>query len=414
VVAVNDGVITEIGNSKKLGRFIVLRDAYGNRFTYAKLGRVQEAYPVPKQRKASRAPTVEPETDSRRPARGPVNTEDARERVFAFPERSTEGAGAPLDGSLDPVERYLERAGYESFKATFGVVEFDADKTELRPLQEGSKVIAGTVLGRVGDAGGLAPHVHFSIRPAGRGAPTIDPKPILDGWKLLEATHIYRAMGKDPFDRGDANSGQVLLLSKEQAIREVLADPRVEVYECGRTDIRTGQIDVRVMRLLLYLARSGFRPTVTSLRCGHSVYTSSGNVSQHSTGGAVDIAQINGLPILGNQGPGSITEAVIRQILELQGAMVPDQVISLMEMGGPTFAMSDHADHVHVGYAPGPAGAADPGAQLTRVLKPDQWRRLIARLGEIDNPAVSSSPSRYAEPTKRTHDRRASAAHAGE
>ena len=38
VVAVNDGVITEIGKSKELGRFIVLRDAYGNRFTYAKLG----------------------------------------------------------------------------------------------------------------------------------------------------------------------------------------------------------------------------------------------------------------------------------------------------------------------------------------------------------------------------------------
>ena len=38
--------------------------------------------------------------------------------------------------------------------------------------------------------------------------------------------------------------------------------------------------------------------------------------------------------------------------------MVPDQVISLMEMGGPTFVMGDHADHVHVGYAPGPGTTA--------------------------------------------------------
>ena len=33
VVAVNDGVIVKMGNSKKLGRYVVLRDAYGNRYT---------------------------------------------------------------------------------------------------------------------------------------------------------------------------------------------------------------------------------------------------------------------------------------------------------------------------------------------------------------------------------------------
>src|SRR5690606_33303515 len=33
VVAVNDGVIKKIGKSKRLGKYIVLEDAYGNRFT---------------------------------------------------------------------------------------------------------------------------------------------------------------------------------------------------------------------------------------------------------------------------------------------------------------------------------------------------------------------------------------------
>ena len=51
VVAVNDGVIKRIGKSERLGRYVVLEDAYGNRFTYAELGEVAEAYPVPKQRK---------------------------------------------------------------------------------------------------------------------------------------------------------------------------------------------------------------------------------------------------------------------------------------------------------------------------------------------------------------------------
>ena len=70
---------------------------------------------------------------------------------------------------------------------------------DLQPLEEGSEVVAGTVLGRVGEDDELAPHINFAIRPTGRGAPRIDPKPILDGWKLLESTAIYRAIGQNPF-----------------------------------------------------------------------------------------------------------------------------------------------------------------------------------------------------------------------
>ena len=84
----------------------------------------------------------------------------------------------------------------------------------------------------------------------------------------------------------------------------MLADPRLEIYACGREDIRTGQIDRRTLALLEYLAERGFRLTITSLKCGHSFLTSSGNVSNHSSGNAVDIALINGIPVLGNQGPG--------------------------------------------------------------------------------------------------------------
>src|SRR5512134_666468 len=110
------------------------------------------------------------------------------------------------------------RPGYELFKGpSGGVLEFDPKTMELRPLKVGSKVTGGTVLGVIGDtartgAGG-APHLNFAIRPAGRGAPRIDPKPILDGWKLLETTAIYRAAGKDPFGTG-ASVGGVLLMSK--------------------------------------------------------------------------------------------------------------------------------------------------------------------------------------------------------
>ena len=433
VVAVNDGTIKRIGHNSKLGNYVVLQDTYGNRFTYAQLGRVSKAYPVPKRRQLSasdfklvtpkrdKAPT-QPATRGKAPAasaakasKGPRNTEDLRQRLYALPQRPNNVDRADITGQLDQL---LSRKfpGYETVKSYFGgMLHFNRDSMELRRLRKGSDVVAGTVLGRIGKTRSeLAPHVNFAIRPAGRGAPKIDPKPILDGWKLLEATAIYRAAGKDPFAFSSTSVSQILLMSKAQLQRRVLADPRLSIYACGRNDIRTGQIDQRVLAALEYLADNGFRPTVTSLKCGHSVYTSGGNVSEHSTGDAMDIAAINDIPILGNQGRGSITEAVVQSLLRLQGNMEPHQLITLMDLGGPSFSMGDHADHIHVGYYP--RGQA-PGAKkrFVQLLKPDQWERLIGRIAEIDNPKVPTSPSRYSIPAgKRKDPKRASAAHRGD
>ena len=56
--------------------------------------------------------------------------------------------------------------------------------------------------------------------------------------------------------------------------------------------------------MLEYLVSKGFKLTITSLKCGHSFLTTSGYVSEHTTGDAVDIAVIDGVPVTGHQGPG--------------------------------------------------------------------------------------------------------------
>jgi hypothetical protein len=300
----------------------------------------------------------------------PVESENLRPRLRAFPGRA-DGVKSKFD---------LEAALAASHEGSIGV---------------GSKVIAGTVLGRVAAAEeGVDSHINFSIRPAGKGAPRIDPKPILDGWKLLEATAIYRAKGKTPF--GNLSGAGVLLLSKEALQKRVLEAKDLEIYSCGREDIAAGRIDRRILAMLEYLRVKGFTLTITSLTCGHGLLTTSGNVSEHTTGDAVDIAVINGVPVTGNQGPGTPTGDLIREVLQLQGTMHPHQVISLEDLPGPaSFAMADHYDHVHVGYHP-LEGAA--GAQFSALLKPNQWQRLIGRLGQIENPSVPVRPSKYAEP----------------
>ena len=117
------------------------------------------------------------------------------------------------------------------------------------------------------DADSTAPHLLFEIRPAGKGAPRIDPKPILDGWKLLESTAIYRAAGKNPFFGPDAKNpsiGQILLMSKEALQHRVLDDSRIEIYDCGRTRHPGGHIDRRVLATLEFLAAS--RPEADRVR----------------------------------------------------------------------------------------------------------------------------------------------------
>ena len=319
-----------------------------------------------------------------------------KERLFADPTRPNNKEVAEDRGQL------LDKAGFEVFRVYFSkVLRLSPSQVRLKPLKKGARVVGGTVLGRVGKlvsgpGADLAPHLNFSIRPAGRGAPRIDPKPVLDGWKLLEATAIYRAAGKNPFvSQSTVSAGQVLLMSKETLAARVLADKEVDIYPCGRNDIQSGQIDRRVLATIAFLSASGLHPAVTSLKCGHSFLTKSGNVSDHSSGNAIDISAVNGTPIIGNQGNGSITETTIQKLLTLQGSMQPHQIISLMDMGGPTVVMPDHADHIHVGFQPLFGPNERLGRLARRVLSNNQWDRFVNRLTEIPNPVVRTTPSKY-------------------
>ena len=421
-VAVQDGVIKKVGNNRRLGRHVVLQDSYGNRYTYAQLDSVAKYHPVPRdQADARRQARVLRANDPRPDAAASAGSQAAAgtDSVGGQPQTVTPAASLPVKqrlfanpghplardhGGLDQaLEHAARRDGrFETFDNYFSrPVPLDPEKFRLGRLRKGSRVIGGTILGRIGaTVPDRASHLYFAIRPAGRGAPLIDPKPILDGWKLLEATAIYRAEGRNVLS-GGASIGQILMMPKPLLERRVLKDERIVLYDCGRDDVRSGQVDRRVLATLAYLAESGFRPTVTSLKCGHSYLTASGNVSHHSSGNAVDIAAVNGVSILGHQEPGGITEQTVRALMRLQGTMQPDQIISLLEMGGNTYAMADHADHIHVGFSPRFGANRKLGRQALMVLKPGQWTDLLDRLSEIENPSVPTRPSDAALPTRR-------------
>ncbi|WP_051472225.1 lytic murein transglycosylase [Patulibacter minatonensis] len=303
--------------------------------------------------------------------------------------------GSAKDDHVDDVDRWMVRAGSLRRK-----------DVRLRPLVRGSRVLAGSILGKTSSTS-----LRLAIRPAGDGTPRIDPKPIIAGWRLLDDASVFGHDDRSELvaDRGDRpDVGRLLLMSKAQLQARVLADPRLTIYDGGREDVRTGAIDRRVLAMLEYLTANGLHLTVSCLKTGHSLMTASGNVSAHSYGSAVDISAVNGIPIMGHQGAGSITASTVRKLLQLQGTMKPNQIITLMTFPGAdnTLAMADHDDHIHVGY-PREAtdGDAKLGKQVNAVLKPGQWSLLTNRLAQIDNPSVRRTVSDAATSAKDQQER---------
>ena len=141
-----------------------------------------------------------------------------------------------------------------------------------------------------------------------------------------------------------------LQAAKPALQRRVLADSRLDIYPGGRSDIASGQIDVRVLVVLRYLAEANGQVSVSSLHSGHGVFSRPGVVSAHTYGLAVDVSALGHTSIVGHQEAGSVTERAVRDLLLLPAELQPRQVISLIAMGGPSFALADHDDHIHIGF----------------------------------------------------------------
>jgi hypothetical protein len=138
--------------------------------------------------------------------------------------------------------------------------------------------------------------------------------------------------------------------AKQSIATRLLADPMVSIYSGGRNDIIANKVDVRVLAMIAYLRESFGQVTVSSLISGHRLYARPGVISAHIPGHALDIAGLGNKSIQGHQEPGGLTERAVREILLLPAELMPRQVISLLGLGGPSFPLADHYNHIHIGY----------------------------------------------------------------
>jgi membrane-bound lytic murein transglycosylase B len=423
VVAVQNGRVVHLGHSHALGRYLVLRDVYGDIFTYAGLGSIAPRYrrPTPHADPAQHTPgsaagasTGASHSGAAEPTGDPAPTlpasaghqtpttlaVKAHTAATTPPVEPEEAESAPA--GLGKVRLYAHPANPLARAAAARAAKSHAHEGRWLALRSGSLVSQGTVLGHLStspsaDAGKL----RFAVRPAGDNA-TIDPRPLLANWKLLSrALHPRDSRGRAQLL--GATAQEVFAMSKSELQRSVLSDPGIQLDACGRRDVQEGAIDRRVLGVLEFLSRSGLQPTVGALRCARGKTTAAGPVFEHFAGGTVEITAVNGIPIAGHQGPGTVTDETIRALLAMHRQWVPSRIYSLMEYPEAPRTLAHAADWNRIRIAFGPVTAKSARAKDPRKgpaplilggdLSATQWNRLISRIAAIPQPTVASTPS---------------------
>ena len=437
VVAVQNGRVIALGHSSKLGNYIALEDVYGDVFTYAGLGSVATRYRISATNTGALAATAI--TAASQTAAGPTPSEPAS--AGSQPPQTlkakTSAATKPNAASA-PVSEEESAAGSSTGKVLmFAHPSNNPDARAVAArlgghstrypkgwaaLRVGAVVSQGVTLGSASaPAGSHNGLLRFAIRPAGDSNP-VDPRPVLANWDQLQhALHPQGAKGNSGLV--GATASDVFLLSQSELERAVLADPGIELPTCARHEVAGGHVDGRVLSLLLFLSRSGLKPTVSAVRCASPTAAAAASArSALEKGEGVDVSKINGVAIAEHQGAGTITDLTIRSLLTLQGRFAPHSIISLMRYpGAPTTqARPDHADYIGIGFLPvhptlpgqgasaAAAHSAGPGATApspfavslglgaagnTSGLSSAQWNQLLSRIGSLPQPKVSTKPS---------------------
>jgi len=251
--------------------------------------------------------------------------------------------------------------------------------------------------------------LRFAIRPAGAQS-AIDPRAILENWRQLGIA-LHPQGAKDGPILAGATASDAFLLSHAELESAVLADPDIKLGRCDREQVAAGKVGSRALALLVFLSRSGLKPTVGELRCGSTKRTAKGVVTTFPPPGTIYLTAINGVPVAGHQGAGTITDITIRTLLTLRHKFAPKRIVSLMRYPGAlsTVAASDYSAYIKIELAKpasaktsknvGAKTANAANASATRALVANpilntlEWQRLMTQLSTLQTPKLSTKPS---------------------
>ncbi len=154
------------------------------------------------------------------------------------------------------------------------------------------------------------------------------------------------SLGGEPPDGGSTEDPGI-----SDAAEDVLQSERIKLPDTARWDILTGEIDDRILQMMLALSAE-HTISVAVLSTGHptNVFDSS-SVSNHIKGRAVDIWAIDGTTVsdLRDQGADNTARALMELALD-NGATEVGGPWAFDTSGGATFTDTVHEDHLHIGF----------------------------------------------------------------
>ncbi len=414
VVAVQDGTIVAIGHSRSLGRYVVLRNAFGDRFIYGNLASVSAWFPRAKPPKPSAAllssaapavlapgphPTAPASAGAQSSGSSPAATLFRRQRAAnASGSGSAQVAivatinlrSSPSVASLFTPLAVLDRATRQSvvharhsllglyYTGAFGL---RASQLELAPMTVGSRVMAGTILGRLARrSGSRRAHLVFELRPAGTAEPAIDPRPFLDAWSQLETLELHHDSFNNPFYGPNLHAvsvGSVLRTSQLDIERIVLEDTHIALPACERRAIVNGNVDRRVLATLEVLVLHGIDPTLSGAWCAGGAHRTP-VAAALKTPNAVAISELSGQPA-------AALEAVVSQAL-----------VALHGAAHPALSTQTASGQIVISFAPARAPQAFAAAASFTAgfaLSAARWSQLDSRLLAIREPRVPTAVS---------------------
>lgn len=136
------------------------------------------------------------------------------------------------------------------------------------------------------------------------------------------------------------------------AAQRLLENSRVFLPEPARADLAAGAISKEVVTIVETLSQQ-WRLSVQVLRTGHPTNVfGTDRLSNHSRGRAVDIWEIDGVPIIGSAR--ALWEPVIKEAARLGSTEIGGPQLPRDTNGLPSvfFANATHQDHLHLGFEP--------------------------------------------------------------
>ena len=131
---------------------------------------------------------------------------------------------------------------------------------------------------------------------------------------------------------------------------DVVANPRIELPHSAIWDIYRGEVEDRVLSLMLQLAER-YRYSVTVIKSGHPPHVfGTVHVSNHTAGRGVDIWEVDGQPVTAQRD--DMESSAYRLVREVFDAGVVPEIGSPWDFdkGPRSFTNDVHLDHIHLAY----------------------------------------------------------------